>query len=94
MNVDDYDEFGNYIGAALSDEESDGAEYAANGFGAPAASTGVSRGGVTIEEDVEDDRLEGFNDDEAGMDVDGASVSSVDLGVSAGARHACPATLS
>lgn len=77
MNLDDYDEFGNYIGAALSDEESDGAgEYAANGFGAPGPSTAqasVSRGGVTVEDDV-DDRLEGF-DDEAGMDVDGASIS-------------------
>ena len=75
MQIEDYDEFGNYIGAALSDEESDGAEYAANGFGVPGPSTaqpGVSRGGVTIEDDV-DDRLEGFDDD-AGMDVDGASL--------------------
>ena len=94
MNLDDYDEFGNYIGAALSDEESDGAgEYAANGFGAPGPSTAqasVSRGGVTVEDDV-DDRLEGFDDDEAGMDVDGTSIGLVvDL---IACRHAAPLRL-
>lgn len=68
-SLDDYDEFGNYIGAALSDEEEEELQQD-NGFGAPAA-------GVTIEDDQEE-ILEGYNDD-AGMDVDEGPSNAVVL---------------